>query len=180
MSHSNSSPEPSRSEDDEWLRRVYDELRKLAATKLSNELPGQSLQPTALVHEAYLRLISRDGGAVAWDSTGHYFAAAAEAMRRILIERARLRGRQKRGGDRQRQPLLPDSAVADEENEDILAVDEALQKFAVTYPVQAQLVRLRYFAGLSIDQAADAMKLSRTTAKRYWSFARAWLVNELS
>lgn len=180
MNESQANQATSDQPDSDWLALVYEELRKLAAVRLAGERPGQTLQPTALVHEVFLRLLPHDGKAPRWDGAGHYFAAAAEAMRRILIERARRRDRAKHGGGRIRQPLLPDDAVADEVRDDILGVDEALQKLARDFPAHAELVRLRYYAGLSIDQAAAAMAISRTTAKRYWAFARAWLLDELT
>ncbi len=157
---------------------VYEELRKLAALKLAQEKPGQTLQATALVHEAYLRLVDVHE-AQHWDSRGHFFAAAAEAMRRILVESARRKKRQRHGGGRQRVDLQEAVSLADSPHDDLLALDEALTRLAAREPAKAQLVKLRYFAGLSIDEAADLMRISRTTAKRYWAFARAWLLAEI-
>jgi RNA polymerase sigma factor (TIGR02999 family) len=172
---------------EQLLPLVYDELRKLAAQKLAQEKPGQTLQATALVHEAYIRLVtaksspSQGGheGEVHWDSRRHFFAAAAEAMRRILIETARRKGTGKHGGGRQRLNLedLPTNGGA--RSIDILALDEALAKLAAEDPVKAQLVKLRYFAGLSVQETANALGISRATADRYWAYARAWLYCEL-
>ncbi len=163
------------------LPLVYDELRKLAAIRIAQEKPGQTLEATALVHEAYLRLLNGDEVSH-WDSRGHFFAAAAEAMRRILIDQARRKQSQKRGGDRQR--VLLDAAalaVADENqpDEDLLALDEALRQFEIEDPVKARLVMLRYFAGLSIEEAAKALGISATTAKRHWIYARSWLYGKI-
>ena len=157
---------------------VYDELRKLAAQKLAQEKPGQTLQATALVHEAYLRLVDMDQ-VRNWDSRRHFFAAAAEAMRRILVERARRKQTAKHGGHGQRIDLDQVEAVADARSTDLLALDEALTKLAAEDPVKAQLVTLRYFAGLSVQEAAQALGISRATADRYWSYARTWLYCEL-
>jgi RNA polymerase sigma factor (TIGR02999 family) len=145
------------------LPLVYDELRRLATRKLAHEKPGQTLEPTALVHEAYLRLVGTDAH---WDSRGHFFAAAAEAMRRILVESARRKHSLKRGGDRSRQDLDELQLAVPQPQEDILALDEALNKLAAQHPVKAQLVQLRYFAGLTSDEAADALGISSTTAER--------------
>ena len=163
---------------EQLLPLVYEELRKLAAQKLAQEKPGQTLQATALVHEAYLRLVDVTD-APRWDSRRHFFAAAAEAMRRILIDRARRRQAEKHGGQRQRIDLDEVEAVADSHSTDLLALDEARTKFAVEDPIKAQLVTLRYFAGLSVQEAADALGISRATADRYWSYARTWLYCEL-
>jgi RNA polymerase sigma factor (TIGR02999 family) len=154
---------------DQLLPLVYDELRRLAASRMARESPGQTLQATALVHEAYLRLVGTGVGP-AWDSRGHFFAAAAEAMRRILVERARRTARRPK-----RAPL--DSAVSQKPNptDDVLAVDEALAKFAAESPQKAQLVKLRYFAGLTLEEAAEVLGISRATASRYWAYAKAWL-----
>jgi RNA polymerase sigma factor (TIGR02999 family) len=160
------------------LPLVYDELRRLAAQRLALEKPGQTLQATALVHEAYLRLVDVDA-VRHWDGRGHFFAAAAEAMRRILVENARKKKRQRHGGGRQRVDLQEAVSRVDSSHDDLLALDEALTRLAACEPAKAQLVKLRYFAGLSIDEAADLMHISRTTAKRYWAFARAWLLAEL-
>jgi RNA polymerase sigma factor (TIGR02999 family) len=150
----------------------------LAAQKLAQEKPGQTLQATALVHEAYLRLVDVTG-APYWDGRRHFFAAAAEAMRRILIERARRQQTEKYGGRRQQIDLDEVQAVAGSRSTDLLALDEALTKLAAEDPVKAQLVTLRYFAGLSVKEAADALGISRATADRYWSYARTWLYCEL-
>src|SRR5262245_33938534 len=163
---------------EQLLPLVYDELRKLAAERLAKEKPGQTLQATALVHEAYLRLVGADQVGH-WDGRGHFFAAAAEAMRRILVETARKKKRQRHGGGRRRVDLQEAVSFADSPQEDLLALDEALTRLAARAPAKAELVKLRYFAGLSIDEAADLMHISRTTAKRYWAFARAWLLAEI-
>ena len=163
---------------EQLLPLVYDELRKLAAQRLDQEKPGQTLQATALVHEAYLRLVDVDK-AQHWDSRGHFFAAAAEAMRRILVESARKKKRHRHGGGRRRVDLQEAVSLAQAPDDDLLALDEALTRLAARAPAKAELVKLRYFAGLSIDEAADLMRISRTTAKRYWAFARAWLLAEI-
>jgi len=163
---------------EQLLPLVYEELRKLAAQKMAQEAPGQTLQATALVHEAYLRLVNVEKGQH-WDSRGHFFAAAAEAMRRILVENARRKRSPKHGGDRCRQLLDPDCLAAPEMADDLLALDEALTRLAATEPQVAELVKLRYFAGLTIPQAAEALGISPTTADRYWAYARAWLHAEL-
>ena len=161
------------------LPLVYDELRKLAAHRLAHQTPGQTLQPTALVHEAYLRLVGDPEGSD-WDNRGHFFAAAAEAMRRILVENARRKGRRKRGGDLTRLDFgAAEQVTVPEVREDLLALDEALTKLASTDPQAAQLVQLRYFAGLSIPDAAQALGVSSRTADRLWAFARAWLLREI-
>lgn len=160
---------------------VYDELRRLASQKLAGEKPGQTLQATSLVHEVYLRLVdvSREPS---WNSRGHFFAAAAEAMRRILIEEARRRTRQKRGGG-QRRISLDEAATltcdAEQPGEDLLALDEALAKFETIAPDQAKLVKLRYFAGLTLEDAANSLGISIATVKRQWVYARAWLYGQL-
>jgi RNA polymerase sigma factor (TIGR02999 family) len=166
----------------ELLPLVYDELRKLAAARVARENPGQTLQATALVHEAYLRLVGAPSVADGFDSRGHFFAAAAEAMRRILVDRARQRHSQKRGGDRRRVDLdaaaglaAPDDAAA----EDLLALDQALERFETEDPARARLVKLRYFAGLSIQESADALGISVATAKRQWVYARSRLYGML-
>ena len=160
------------------LPLVYDELRRLAATRMAGEKPGHILQPTALVHEAYLRLVG--GGERAWDSRGHFFAAAAEAMRRIVVEAARRDNRLKHGGGRDRVEVeladLPTRLPPD----DLVALDEALARLEQIDPVKGRLVTLRYFAGLTIEQAAEALGISRVTAHRYWTFARAWLRGEMT
>ena len=162
------------------LPLVYDELRKLAAQKLANEKPGQTLQPTALVHEAYLRLVgsqSEDAQLPSYKDRGHFFAAAATAMRRIIIDTARRKKTGKRGGAFQRQPL--EAIAAPETDEELLALDEALDKLAVQDPAKARLVELRYFAGLTGEQAAAVLGISPTTADRHWAYARAWLQAEV-
>jgi RNA polymerase sigma factor (TIGR02999 family) len=164
---------------EQLLPLVYDELRKLAAQRLACERPGQTLQATALVHEAYLRLVGTET-ARRWDGRGHFFAAAAEAMRRILVENARRKKSLKRGGDRQRGELDGDRLVAPMPREDLLALDEALTRLADRDPVKADLVKLRYFAGLTLDEAAAALSLSPATADRYWAYARAWLHQEIA
>jgi RNA polymerase sigma factor (TIGR02999 family) len=158
------------------LPLVYDELRRLAARKLAREKPGQTLQPTALVHEAYLRLFGQ-GQAPSLQDRGHFFAAAAAAMRRILIDNARRKLTRKRGGGRKRQPL--DAVAAPQADEELLALDEALKKLAATDPAKARLVELRYFAGLTGEQAAEVLGISPTTADRHWAYARAWLQAEV-
>jgi RNA polymerase sigma factor (TIGR02999 family) len=162
----------------ELLPLVYAELRKLAAARLAGEGSGQTLQPTALVHEAYLRLVgggARDG----WDSRGHFFAAAAEAMRRILVDNARRKGRAKRGGGRRRVDLDDADLISVAAPDELLLIDEAITKLAVEDAHAARLVRLRYFAGLSVEEAAELSGLSRSTAYEHWSYARAWLHHEL-
>ena len=156
------------------LPLVYDELRKLAAAKLAQEKAVQTLQPTALVHEAYVRLVG-PGPDQKWDHRGHFFAAAAEAMRRILIDAARRRRQLKRGGNHVRVVLSDNLAESDRPDDHLLALDEALTRFAAVDPVKSKLVELRYFAGLSEADAASVLGISRATASRYWTFARAWL-----
>jgi RNA polymerase sigma factor (TIGR02999 family) len=163
---------------DQLLPLVYDELRKLAAAKLADEAPGQTLQATALVHEAYMRLVG-DEPAGGWAGRRHFFAAAAEAMRRILVERARQKGRQKHGGQWRRVELDDAALPADERRDDLVALDEALTEFAGQQPAKAELIKLRYFAGLTLDQAAEALGISRATAARHWTFARAWLYDRI-
>jgi RNA polymerase sigma factor (TIGR02999 family) len=163
---------------EQLLPLVYDELRKLAAQKMAQESPGQTLQATALVHDVYLRLVDVEK-AQQWNSRGHFFAAAAEAMRRILLNRARDKGRQKRGGDRQRVDL-DRVAVADEASDDeVIAVDEALLRLAEQNQQCAELVKLRFFTGLTMQEAAAALGIAPRTAHRYWVFARAWLYDAL-
>jgi RNA polymerase sigma factor (TIGR02999 family) len=168
-------PRPAR----ELLPLVYDELRRLAAQRLAREVPGQTLQATALVHEAYMRLVGGDPDRP-WDGRGHFFAAAAEAMRRILVENARRRHRVKRGGNRARVDLDKAEPTAPETDDDLLALDEALERLAKKDPLKAQLVQLRVFAGLTVVQTAEILGLSTTTADRYWAFARAWLRVEIA
>src|SRR5262245_40431195 len=162
---------------DKLLPMVYDELRKLAAQRLTHERPGQPLQPTALVHEAYLRLTDNDES-VHWQSRGHFFAAAAEAMRRILIDNARRKARPKHGGDLKRVNLDEALAMA-APPEDLLALDQALAKLAREEPRKAELVKLRFFAGLTIPEAAKMLGISIASADRYWNYARVWLYAEL-
>jgi RNA polymerase sigma factor (TIGR02999 family) len=161
------------------LPLVYEELRKLAAARMVGEPAGQTLQPTALVHEAYLRLVGGTQGQD-WNGRGHFFGAAAEAMRRILVDRARRKQAEVHGGGRGRVDLQKVEAVGDLPPDRLLALDEALTRLAHHDPVAGQLVHLRYFAGLSVEAAAEAVGLSRATAYRHWTFARAWLVAQLT
>jgi RNA polymerase sigma factor (TIGR02999 family) len=163
---------------DKLLPLVYEELRRLAAQKMSQERPGQTLEGTALVHEAYIRLVGSE--ARDWSGRTHFFAAAADAMRRILIENARRKQRLKHGGARQRIDLDDANIVIKGPSEDIVALDEALAKLALEDPVKADLVKLRYFAGLTIEQVAGILNISRATADRYWSYCRAWLFDEIN
>jgi RNA polymerase sigma factor (TIGR02999 family) len=156
------------------LPLVYDELRKLAAQRMTVEKTGHTLQPTALVHEAYLRLVDH-GDAQRWDSRGHFFAAAAEAMRRILIENARRKNRQKHGGEHQRVELNESDLATTLPDERLLAIDEALDRLAKEDPQAAELVKLRFFAGFSISEAAEILGVSRSNAYAQWAYARAWL-----
>ena len=160
------------------LPLVYDELRKLAAQKLAQEKPGQTLQATALVHEVYLRLVT-GAEAQQWDSRRHFFAAAAEAMRRILIDRARDKRRFKRGGGWRRLHLDDIDPAVEQSPDDMLALDEALTKLAEEDPICAELVKLRLFTGLALGEAADTLGMARRTADRYWAFARSWLYDAL-
>ena len=160
------------------LPLVYEELRRLAAARLAAEAPGQTLQPTALVHEAYLRLVGPDPQA-AWNSRGHFFAAAAEAMRRILVEAARRKGRARHGGGLRRCELPADGPAVTDPVEDVVAVDEALEKLAAVDPRAAELVKLHYFAGLTIEQAAEVLGVSVRKAYTVWAYARAWLFRRL-
>lgn len=160
------------------LPLVYQELRRLAAQKLAHEKPEQTLQATALVHEAYLRLVGHDNEQ-RWQSRGHFFAAAAESMRRILVESARRKHRLKRGGERLRVELDDVPAKPAAPIEDLLALDDALNQLAAEDAQKAELVKLRYFAGLSVAEAAKCLGISRATADRYWSYARAWLFDRL-
>jgi RNA polymerase sigma factor (TIGR02999 family) len=161
------------------LPLVYDELRRLAAQKLANEKPGQTLQATALVHEAYLRLVDTEK-AQQWNSRGHFFAAAAEAMRRILVEQARRKKRHKHGGGRRRVDLDASCLVAPEPPEDLEALDEALRRLEAADPPAARLVQLRFFAGLSMPEAAEALGMPLRTAERNWTYARTWLHRALA
>ena len=163
---------------DELLPLVYEELRLLAAQKLSHEPSGQTLQATALVHEAYLRLVGDEPQG--WDNRGHFFAAAAEAMRRILVEKARRKRSSKRGGDLQRVELGTVCADGGDCQDDLLALDEALNRLAEQDPNLAEVVKLRYFAGLTMAQIAEIRGVSRRTVDRHWAFGRAWLYREMS
>ncbi len=166
----------------ELLPLVYAELRELAAQRMSHESPGLTLQPTALVHEAFLRLVSTSDTvaeeARVWDNRGHFFAAAAEAMRRILVDNARRRKAEKRGGSRQRIPLEEFHRIS-ESPQDMLDLDEVLTLFAAEEPDKAKLVQLRFFAGLTIPDAAASLGISHATAERWWTYSRAWLYNSL-
>ena len=170
------SGDPSAAE--QLLPLVYEELRKLAAARLAQEKPGQTLQATALVHDAYLRLVDTDK-AQAWNSRGHFFAAAAEAMRRILVERARQKRGPMRGGDWVRVTLDMACDARDEHGDELLAVNDALTALAVESPIKADLVKLRYFVGMSHQEAAEALGISRATADRYWAYAKAFLYSAL-
>ncbi|MEM7455105.1 MAG: ECF-type sigma factor [Planctomycetota bacterium] len=181
--------------EDQLLRLVHDELKRIAAAKLSSESPGHTLQTTALVNEAYIRLLGKkqsasspteegsaggdtsiqDREAIRWDSRGHFFAAAAEAMRRILIDNARRRKRQKRGGENKQVPLASADLTIDDPSDDIELVDQALSKLELENSDHAAVVKLRYFAGMTIDQTADALGVSPATVKRSWTYSRAWL-----
>ena len=173
--------------DDPWtaeqlLPLVYHELRNLAASALAREKPGQTIQATALVHEAYVRLAGKSETAVEWGSRNHFLAAAAEAMRRILIENARRKNAEKRGGSLRRIDLQEVATLEEARGtplDDLLALDDALQRFATEEPIKAELVKLRYFAGLSIEEAAAVLGISRATAVRYWDYSRSWLYCEL-
>jgi RNA polymerase sigma factor (TIGR02999 family) len=163
---------------EQLLPLVYDELRKLAAARLAQEKPGQTLEATALVHEAYLRLVDVEQ-AQQWNSRGHFFAAAAEAMRRILIESARHKKADKAGGGWQRQELIDTELAVDSTGDDLFAVDEALSRFAAAHPRAARLVHLRFFLGQTLEEAAAHLGLEPRTAYRDWAYARAWLRREL-
>jgi RNA polymerase sigma factor (TIGR02999 family) len=159
---------------EQLLPLVYDELRRLAAERMAQEKPGQTLQATALVHEAYIRLVDAEK-AQHWDSRGHFFAAAAEAMRRILVDSARRKKSRKRGGDRDRVELDSEIAAPESEAADLLAVDDAVSRLTIDDPQAAELVKLRYFAGFSITQAAEILGIPRSSAYEQWTYARAWL-----
>ena len=163
---------------EQLLPQVYDELRKLAAHRMAQEKPGQTLQATALVHEAYIRLVGGDGSQH-WDSRGHFFAAAAEAMRRILINRARDGKRLKRSGDRQRIDLDKIEIALDTPDEDLIALDEAIERLAQKDQACADLVKLRFFVGLTLKEAAESLGIAKRTADRHWAYARAWLYDQL-
>jgi RNA polymerase sigma factor (TIGR02999 family) len=160
----------------ELLPLVYDELRRLAAAKLAHEPPGQTLQPTALVHEAFLRVRADQ----AFDGRGHFFAACAEAIRRVLVDRARAKRADKRGGARHRHDVHELPVAAPQPDDDLLALNDALDRFAELEPQKAELVKLRYFVGLTIEEAADALGISPATAKRHWAYSKAWLFAALS
>ncbi len=161
------------------LPLVYDELRRLAARWLAREKPGQTLQPTALVHEAYLRLV-KSGTSARWDGCGHFFAAAAEAMRRILVEQARSKQCLKRGGGRRREPADLDALLAGGPAQEVLALHAALEQLATHDPVKAKLVEMRFFAGLTVEQAAECLGISPSKAERAWRYARAWLYTAMA
>jgi len=163
---------------DQLLPVVYQELRRLATQRLAREKPGQTLQATALVHEAYLRLVGAESQT--WKGRTHFFAAAAEAMRRILIESARRKHRLKRGGNQQRVDVDEAEIVIEGPSEDLLALDEALARLETSDKVKAEVVKLRYFAGLTLEQAAELLEISPTTAKRHWTYARAWLYKAIT
>ena len=159
------------------LPAVYEELRQMADRKLLSESPGHTLQATALVHEAYLRLVDSDDGK--WPSRTYFFGAAAEAMRRILVEHARKKRSKKRGGDRNRVDFMSADVMADESPDDLIAMDEALTKLSETDHMKAELIKLRFFAGLNFEQAAELLDISPATARRYWNYARAWLYGRI-
>lgn len=163
---------------DELLPLVYGELRRMAAQKMANEAPGHTLQPTALVHEAWLRLVDSPGRS--WQNRAHFFGAAALAMRRILVERARHKGRQCRGSGAVHLDLDDLEIASPGPDDQLLALNEALNRFAALEPEQAELVQLRYFAGLTIEDAAELLGISEATTKRWWSYSRAWLYDEIS
>jgi len=163
---------------DRLLAAIYNELRQLAAKKLANERPGHTLQATALVHEVYLRLLG--GSDTHWDNSAHFFSAAAESMRRILIESARRKARLKHGGGIKKREVNESDAIIMSDPTDLLALDEALTKLSLEDKVKADLVKLRYFAGLTVMQAGKVLGISKATADRYWTFARSWLYNEMN
>ena len=163
---------------DKLLPLVYQELRALATHKLAQERPGQTLQPTALVHEAYIRLVKGEGQD--WNSSNHFFMAAAEAMRRILVENARRKQTLKKGGNRQRVDLDQGDMALEVPSEDLVALDEALTRLSEEDVAVADLIKLRYFAGLSLDQSAQALKISKRTAARHWAYGRVWLLREIT
>jgi len=161
------------------LPAVYDELRKLAAARMAEEAPGHTLSATALVHEAYLRLVG-PADAARWDNRGHFFAAAAEAMRRLLVENARRKKRHKRGGDRQRITLEAAALLVQAPSDDLVALDDALTRLTAHDPIKAEVVKLRFFAGLSMPEVAQTLDISLATAERHWTYARTWLYAELA
>jgi len=163
---------------DELLPVVYNELRRLAAYKMANEPAGHTLQPTALVHEAWLKLV--DSPAQSWQNRAHFFGAAAEAMRRLLIARARRKGRQRRGSGAKHLDVDEIEIASPAPDDQLLALNEALDRFAALEPEQAELVKLRYFVGLKIEESAEVLGISQATAKRWWTYARAWLLDEIS
>ena len=163
---------------EDLLVLVYDELRRLAASKLAHEAPGQTLQPTALVHEAWLRLVGGER-TPSFKDREHFFRTCAEAMRRILIDRARRKHTRRHGGDYQRVDFEGFDPAAPATDDQLLQVDEALEKFALEHPVQAELVKLRYFTGLTNEEVSEVLGISVSTAKNYWTFSRAWLLNEI-
>ena len=163
---------------EQLLPLIYEQLRKLAAAKMAQEKPGQTLQPTALVHEAYLQLVERSN-IQHWNSRGHFFAAAAEAMRRILVDHARNKLRLKRGGNLQQRELNPVDLIAMESPEKMLVIDDALDTLAANDPQAAELVKLRYYAGFSIPEAAELIGISRSTAYEHWAYAKAWLRRQI-
>jgi RNA polymerase sigma factor (TIGR02999 family) len=165
---------------DRLLPLVYDELRRLARRRMAGEAPGQTLDATALVHEAYLRLVGGKDPAQRWQGRGHFFAAAAEALRRILVDNARRKRRLKRGGGNLKQALDGNQAVVPEPSDDLLALDEALDALAAADATAAQLVKLRYFAGMTLPEAAEALGVSTRSADRVWAYAKAWLRRRLS
>ncbi len=162
---------------DQLLAAVYDQLRRLAAFKMANELPGQTLQPTALVHEAWIKLVANENAR--WESRAHFFGAAAEAMRRILIDNARRKHALRHGGGQHRVDIQDVDLASAAEDEQLLAVHEALDKLAAQDKTKAELVKLRYFVGMTIEEAAEVLGISTATAKRYWAYARAWLFREI-
>jgi RNA polymerase sigma factor (TIGR02999 family) len=172
------SGDPSASE--HLLPLVYDELRQLASRLLAQESPGQTLQPTALVHEAYVRLTGNQGQGASWANRGHFFMAAAEAMRRLLIENARRKKRLKHGGEHQIVSFDAAEMLLQAPGEDFLALDEALTRLSAIEPFKAEVVKLRFFAGLTMSETAQSLNISLATAERYWTYARAWLFAELS
>jgi RNA polymerase sigma factor (TIGR02999 family) len=161
------------------LPLVYDELRRLAAARMAEEAPGHTLNATALVHEAYIRLVG-PADAACWDNRGHFFAAAAEAMRRLLVENARRKKRQKRGGDRQRIALEAAEPEVQAPSEDLVALDDALTRLTAHDPIKAEVVKLRFFAGLTMPEISRTLNISLATAERHWTYARTWLYAELA
>ena len=159
---------------------VYDQLRQIARRRMAQEAVDSTIQATALVHEAFLKMRQGNSSSDRWPNESFFVAAAADSMRKVLIDRARRRKSQKRGGDYRRLDLTEACCVTEMPDDQLLAIDEALTRFAVKYPVEAQLVRLRFFGGLSLTESADVLKISRATASRYWSYARAWLFTELT